>query len=576
MFTHDIVIVGGGGAGLRAAIAAAEISNKLSIALVSKVYPMRSHTVSAEGGTAAVLREYDSLELHAKDTIFGADFVADQDGVEAFVKEAPGELIQLEHWGCPWSRDPDGRVSARSFGGMSVDRTLFAADKTGFHLLHTLFQTSLKYDNIIRYDECFLTSLLVNDGKVCGVTSINLYTGRVEAIVGKAVILCTGGGGRIFPFTTNAAINTGDGMAAAYRAGVALKDMEFVQYHPTGLPGTGILITEASRGEGGWLKNKDGYRYLQDYGLGPPTDKPTHRKMELGPRDILSRCHMQELAKGRTFEGPYGHYVHLDLRHLGEEIINQKLPFVRELASKYVGIDPVYEPIPVRPVVHYMMGGISTDINAKTTLPGLYAAGETACVSINGANRLGSNSLTELLVFGTRAGRAAAAYAGTVSSPASAAIDALAADEQRRLDRQFLRKDGGKERIATVRQEMQKTMEEGAGIYRDEEKMQKTCKTLRTLRERFKDIIIEDRGSTFNTEVMNALELDFMLDVAEAVANSALSRRESRGSHTRTDFPKRDDEHFLKHTLAYRTPDGPKIDYLPVTITRWQPEERKY
>ena len=576
MFTHDIVIVGGGGAGLRGAIAAAEVSRKLSIALVSKVYPMRSHTVSAEGGTAAVLREYDSLDLHAKDTIFGADFLADQDAVEAFVKEAPGELIQLEHWGCPWSRDPDGRVSSRSFGGMSVDRTLFAADKTGFHLLHSLFQTSLKYDNIIRYDECFLTSLMVDDGKVCGVTSINLYTGRVEVIAGKAVILCTGGGGRIFPFTTNAAINTGDGMAAAYRAGVALKDMEFVQYHPTGLPGTGILITEASRGEGGWLKNKDGYRYLQDYGLGPPTDRPTHRKMELGPRDILSRCHMQELAKGRTFEGPYGHYVHLDLRHLGEEIINKKLPFVRELASKYVGIDPVYEPIPVRPVVHYMMGGISTDINAKTTLPGLYAAGETACVSINGANRLGSNSLTELLVFGTRAGRAAAASASTASAPASAAIDALAADEQRRLDRQFLRKEGGKEKIATIRQEMQKTMEEGAGIYRDEEKMEKTCKVLRTLRERFKDIIIEDRGSTFNTEVMNALELDFMLDVAEAVANSALIRRESRGSHTRTDFPKRDDENFLKHTLAYRTPDGPKIEYLPVTITRWQPEERKY
>ena len=467
-------------------------------------------------------------------------------------------------------------MSVRSFGGMSVDRTLFAADKTGFHLLHSLFQTSLKYDNITRYDECFLTSLLVDDGKVCGVTSINLYTGRVEAIVGKAVILCTGGGGRIFPFTTNAAINTGDGMAAAYRAGVALKDMEFVQYHPTGLPGTGILITEASRGEGGWLKNKDGYRYLQDYGLGPPTDKPTHRKMELGPRDILSRCHMQELAKGRTFEGPYGHYVHLDLRHLGEEIINTKLPFVRELASKYVGIDPVYEPIPVRPVVHYMMGGISTDINAKTTLPGLYAAGETACVSINGANRLGSNSLTELLVFGNRAGRAAAAHATNVAAPASAAIEALAADEQRRLDRQFLRKDGGKERIATVRQEMQKAMEEGAGIYRDEQKMEQACRTLKTLRERFKHIIIEDRGSTFNTEVMNALELDFMLDVAEAVANSALLRRESRGSHTRTDFPKRDDENFLKHTLAYRTPDGPKIEYLPVTITRWTPEERKY
>jgi fumarate reductase flavoprotein subunit len=576
MYTHDIVVVGGGGAGLRAAIAAAEASKQLSIAVVSKVYPMRSHTVSAEGGTAAVLREFDSLDLHAKDTIFGADFLADQDAVEAFVKEAPGELIQLEHWGCPWSRDPDGRVSVRSFGGMSVDRTLFAADKTGFHLLHTLFQTSLKYDNIIRYDECFLTSLLADDGKVRGVTAINLYTGQVEVIAGKAVILCTGGGGRVFPFTTNAAIKTGDGMALAYRAGVPLKDMEFVQYHPTGLPGTGILITEASRGEGGWLKNKDGYRYLQDYGLGPPTEKPTHRKMELGPRDILSRCHMQELAKGRTFEGPHGHYVHLDLRHLGEEVINKKLPFVRELAHKYVGIDPVYEPIPVRPVVHYMMGGVSTDTNAKTSLEGFYAAGETACVSINGANRLGSNSLTELLVFGSRAGRSAAEYVRSQPALQSARLSAMAADEQRRLDRQFLRKEGGRERIATIRQEMQKAMEEGVGIYRDEEKMQKTCGMLRSLRERFEDIIIEDRGSTFNTEIISALELDFMLDVAEAVANSALKRKESRGSHTRTDFPKRDDTNFLKHTLAHRTPDGPRIEYLPVTITRWQPEERKY
>jgi fumarate reductase flavoprotein subunit len=576
MYTHDIVIVGGGGAGLRAAIAAAETSKRLSIAIVSKVYPMRSHTVSAEGGTAAVMREFDNLDLHAKDTIFGADFLADQDAVEAFVNEAPGELIQLEHWGCPWSRDPDGRVSVRSFGGMTVDRTLFAADKTGFHLLHALFQTSLKYDNIVRYDECFLTSLLVDDGKVRGVTTINLYTGQVEVIAGKAVILCTGGGGRVFPFTTNAAINTGDGMALAFRAGVPLKDMEFVQYHPTGLPGTGILITEASRGEGGWLKNKDGYRYLQDYGLGPPTDTPTHRKMELGPRDILSRCHMQELAKGRTFEGPYGHYVHLDLRHLGEEMINKKLPFVRELATKYVGIDPVYEPIPVRPVVHYMMGGVSTDINARTIFEGLYAAGETACVSINGANRLGSNSLTELLVFGKRAGRNAAEYAGTQAVPSSAPLEALAADEQRRLDQQFLKKSGGKERIATIRQQMHKAMDEGAGIYRDEEKMQKTCNELRSLRQRFKDIIIEDRGSTFNTELISAFELDFMLDVAETVANSALRRKESRGSHTRTDFPKRDDENYLRHTLAHRTADGPRIEYLPVKITRWQPEERKY
>src|SRR5881296_586222 len=464
-YQHDLLVIGGGGAGLRAAIAAAEESNRLSIAVLSKVYPMRSHTVSAEGGTAAVMRENDSLDTHAKDTIFGSDFLADQDVVEAFVKEAPGEVIQLEHWGCPWSRDPDGRVSVRPFGGMTVNRTLYAADKTGFHMLHALFQTSLKYEKITRYDEWFATSLLIEDGKVSGVTALNLHDGQMRPIVAKAVIMCTGGAGRIFPFTTNAAIKTGDGMAMAYRAGVALKDMEFVQYHPTGLPGTGILITEASRGEGGWLKNKDGYRYLQDYGLGPPTDKPTHRKMELGPRDILSRCHMQEYAKGRTFDGPYGHYVHLDLRHLGEEMINKKLPFVRELASKYVGIDPVYEPIPVRPVVHYMMGGISTDINTKTTLKGLYATGEAACVSLNGGNRLGSNSLTELLVFGTRAGRAAAAYTTRASAPITAKIQALAADEQRRLDRQFFKKDGGKERIAAIRQEMQKAMEEGAGIY---------------------------------------------------------------------------------------------------------------
>jgi fumarate reductase flavoprotein subunit len=576
MLMHDIILVGGGGAGLRAAIAAAEQSRKLSIAVVSKVYPMRSHTVSAEGGTAAVLRDYDNLDLHAKDTIFGADFLADQDAVEAFIKEAPAELLQLEHWGCPWSRDPDGRVSVRAFGGMTVDRTAFAADKTGFHMLHALFQTSLKYDNVVRYDEFYATSLMVDNGKVRGVTAINIYNGQLEVLAGKAIILCTGGGGRIFPFTTNAAIKTGDGMALAYRAGVPLKDMEFVQYHPTGLPGTGILITEASRGEGGWLKNKDGYRYLQDYGLGPPTDEPVHRKMELGPRDILSRCHMQEFYKGRTFEGPYGHYVHLDLRHLGEDKIDKKIPFVRELAHKYVGIDPVHEPIPVRPVVHYMMGGIHTDMNGKTPLEGLYAAGETACVSINGANRLGSNSLTECLVFGARAGRAAAQYAVTQPLVTSNPLAALARDEQQHLDRQFLKKTDGKERIATIRQEMQTAMEAGAGIYRKEEEMKKTCDALRELRERFSNIAIDDKGEVFNTQVIAALELDCMLDVAEAVAHSALNRKESRGSHTRTDFPKRDDQNFLKHTLAHRTAQGPRIEYLPVKITRWQPEERKY
>jgi len=574
-YQHDVLIIGGGGAGLRAAIAAAEESNRLSVAVLSKVYPMRSHTVSAEGGTAAVLRENDSLDMHARDTIFGSDFLADQDVVETFVREAPAEVIRLEHWGCPWSREVDGRVSVRAFGGMTVNRTLYAADKTGFHMLHALFQTSLKYDTIVRYDEWFATSLLVDDGKVGGVAAINLHDGQVRAIAAKAIIICTGGAGRVFPFTTNASIKTGDGMALAYRAGVALKDMEFVQYHPTGLPGTGILMTEASRGEGGYLKNKDGYRYLQDYGLGPATDKPVHRKMELGPRDILSRCHIQEHRKGRTFEGPYGHYVHLDLRHLGEKVIDKKLPFVRELARNYVGIDPVYEPIPVRPVLHYMMGGVSTDVNGLTSLAGLYAAGEAACVSINGANRLGSNSLTELLVFGARAGRAAAREA--LARPALKAnpLAQLASDERKRLEQRIFRAEGH-ERIADLRDAMQKAMEEGAGIYRDRPTMEKTCQTLRTLRERFARIGLSDRDAIFNTEVIAALELDCMLDVAETIAHSALAREESRGSHTRTDFPKRDDARFLKHTLAYHTPRGPRIDYLPVTITRWPPEERKY
>src|SRR5213593_170841 len=576
MVTHDIILIGGGGAGLRAAIAAAEQSNKLSIAVVSKVYPMRSHTVSAEGGTAGVMRDFDSLDLHAKDTIFGADFLADQDAVEAFVQEAPGELIQLEHWGCPWSRDPDGRVSVRSFGGMTVDRTLFAADKTGFHLLHSLFQTSLKYESIVRYDECFLTSLLIDDGKVRGVTSINLYTGKVEVIAGKSVILCTGGGGRIFPFTTNAAINTGDGMAAAYRAGVPLKDMEFVQYHPTGLPGTGILITEAARGEGGILLNKDGYRYLQDYGLGPPEPWPRLRAMELGPRDKLSQAFVHEMHKGRTFAGPYGDYVHLDVRHLGEEKINTKIPFVRELAHRYMGIDPVHEPIPVRPVVHYMMGGVHTDVSGATPLPGLYAAGEAACVSINGANRLGSNSLTECLVFGARAGRHAAAFASQHPPRDRAALAAQTSDEAQRIAANFIRKDTGSERVASLRAEMTRAMEEGVGIYRDEASVRKTCDVLHALRDRFPNVRLDDRSLSFNTELIAALELDFMLDVAEAVAHSALARTESRGSHQRTDHPRRDDTRFLKHTLAYRTDGPPRIDYLDVVITRWPPAERVY
>ncbi len=551
---HDVLLVGGGGAGLRAAIAIAETNPRLDIAVVSKVYPMRSHTVSAEGGAAGVIGRDDSLDEHAYDTISGGDWLSDQDAVEAFVKEAPEELLRLEHWGCPWSREPDGRIAVRSFGGMKKMRTWYAADKTGFHMLHTLFQTTLKFASIARYDEWFVTKLLVDDGRVQGAVAI----------------------GRVFPFTTNANIKNGDGMALAFRAGAPLKDMEFVQYHPTGLPFTGILITEAARSEGGYLLNKDGYRYLQDYKLGKPEPRPVLRSMELGPRDRLSQAFVKEQEKGRTLEGPYGPYVNLDLRHLGEKVINTKLPFVRELSLKYQHIDPVKEMIPVRPVVHYMMGGVHTDLNGATPLPGLYAAGEVACVSINGANRLGSNSLPELLVFGARAGRAAADYASRQEDPGPAVL-LQGVDEKRRLEQELLHRTDGRERVAPLRTEMQKTMEASAGIYRSGPALAQATDKLRQLRERLRAVALEDHSRTFNTELTAALELSFMFDVAEAIAHSALNRQESRGAHQRTDFPARDDARFLAHSLVHRGADGScRVDYLPVTITRWPPGERVY
>jgi len=561
---------------LRAAIAAAEVNPKLSIGVVSKVYPMRSHTVSAEGGAAGVAKPDDSLDEHAYDTISGGDWMSDQDAVEAFVKEAPQELLQLERWGCPWNREPDGHIAVRAFGGMKKRRTWFAADKTGFHMLHTLFQTTLKYDPITRYDEWFVTRLLVDDGRVQGVVAIELMSGKIQAITAKAVILCTGGCGRIFPFTTNANIKNGDGMALAYRAGAPLKDMEFLQYHPTGLPFTGILITEAARAEGGYMLNKDGYRYLQDYNLGTPEAKPVLRSMELGPRDRLSQAFVKEDQKGRTIQTPYGSIVHLDLRHLGEKLIDARLPFVRELCLKYQNVDPVKELIPVRPVVHYMMGGASTDIDGATPLAGLFAAGEVACVSINGANRLGSNSLPECLVFGARAGRAAAHYASSQPAPNGKAM-AQANDERVRLESEFLNKTGGRERISTIRTEMQSTVEKSAGIYREQSLLSEGAAKLRDLQERYQDISLDDRSHTFNTELESALELGFMLDVAESIVQCALHRTESRGAHQRTDYPARDDEKFLAHSLHYRNPDGSsRVEYKPVTITRWPPGERVY
>ncbi|HEY5881132.1 MAG TPA: fumarate reductase (quinol) flavoprotein subunit [Nakamurella sp.] len=574
---HDVVVVGGGGAGLRAAIAIVQANPRLNVAMVSKVYPMRSHTVSAEGGAAAVIAVDDTLDEHAQDTVSGSDWLCDQDAVEAFVAEAPRELLQLERWGCPWSRTDDGHVAVRAFGGMRKLRTWFAADKTGFHLLHTLFQTCLQYEQITRYDEWFVTELLVDENQVHGVVAIDVATGRIEAITGRSVVLCSGGCGRVFPFSTNGNIKTGDGMALAYRAGARLKDMEFVQYHPTGLPFTGILITEAARAEGGWLLNKDNYRYLQDYDLGKPEPTPVLRSMELGPRDRLSQAFVHEQERGRTVQTPHGPVVYLDLRHLGEQVIDRKLPFVRELCLQYERIDPVHELIPVRPVQHYMMGGVHTDINGATGLTGLFAAGEVACVSINGANRLGSNSLPELLVFGRRAGLAAAEHAVENAAEPGPAVLAQAADERRRLERDLLSPREGPERIADIRAEMHRTMERSAGIYRDAGSLAAGADTLRELQERIRKATIQDASRTFNTELLAGLELSFMLDVAETMIACARRREESRGAHQRTDFPTRDDERFLKHSMVTREADGnPRVDYLPVTITRWPPGERVY
>ncbi len=502
--SHDVVLIGGGGAALRAAIAVSESNPKLSVAVVSKVYPMRSHTVSAEGGAAGVIAEDDTLDEHAYDTISGGDWLSDQDCVEIFVNEVPKELLRLDNWGCPWSRRDDGKVAVRPFGGMKKMRTWFAADKTGFHMLHTLFQTSLRYP-VTRYDETFVTKLIVEDGRVCGVVAIELKSGKVRLITCKAVIICTGGCGRVFPYTTNANICTGDGMALAYEAGAPLKDMEMVQYHPTGLPFTGILITEASRAEGGYLLNKDGYRYLQDYNLGKPHKDPVFRSMELGPRDRLSQAFVKEMEKGRTIKGPYGDVVHLDLRHLGEEKINAKLPMVRELCVKYENIDPVHELVPVRPVQHYMMGGVHTDTSGATPIKGLYAAGEAACVSLNGANRLGSNSLGELLVFGARAGRSAAEYASSAPAPGANPVLAFGADEERRIESEYLRKTGGSEKISALREAMQHTMEVGAGIYRTRASLAEAAGKIAEMQGRYKAISMEDRSLAFNTQLVAAL-----------------------------------------------------------------------
>ncbi|MGF1874382.1 fumarate reductase (quinol) flavoprotein subunit [Photobacterium frigidiphilum] len=577
--TTDIAVIGAGGAGLRAAIAAAEANPDLEIALISKVYPMRSHTVAAEGGSAAVIKDEDSLDNHFNDTVGGGDWLCEQDVVEYFVENATREMTQLEQWGCPWSRKENGDVNVRRFGGMKVERTWFAADKTGFHMLHTLFQTSIKYKQINRFDEYFVVDLLVEDGQAQGLVAIHMSEGELICIKAKSVVLATGGAGRVYNCNTNGGIVTGDGMAMAFRHGVPLRDMEFVQYHPTGLPGTGILMTEGCRGEGGIMLNKNGYRYLQDYGMGPetPIGEPKNKYMELGPRDKVSQAFWHELQKGNTIKHPLGDVVHLDLRHLGKEYLHERLPFICELSKAYVNVDPAEEPIPIRPTVHYTMGGIETDKNNETRIAGLFAVGECSSVGLHGANRLGSNSLAELVVFGRLAGEGAAKRAVEFKGWNEASITKQIQAVQARID--ALMSQEGDESWSDIRTEMGHSMEAGCGIYREESLMQATVDKLAELRERYKKISIKDKGKVFNTDLLYAIEIGYGLEVAETMAHSAILRRESRGAHQRLDdnCTERDDVNYLKHSLAFYNGDkAPRIEYSDVKITKSQPKARLY
>ena len=565
ILTHDIVIVGAGLAGLRAAVEASETSGgKLDIAVISKVHPMRSHSVCAQGGTAAVLREGDSFELHAWDTVKGADFLADQDVVEFFVQRAPREIIKLERWGCPWTRAEDGRIAQKPFGGHSYPRACYAADMTGLMEMRTLYGRATAYDNITFYDEWMVTKLIVDGGVARGLTAIELKTGEMHAFRAKAFIFATGGIGRVYAFTTFSHTATGDGMAIAYRAGLPLADMEFVQFHPTGLVPHGILISEAARSAGGRLLNVKGERFMKRY---------APEKMELAPRDIVARAEQREMDEGRGFTGPYGPYIALDLTFMDEDEFKEKLPQIYELAVKFAGVNPAEEPIPVRPAAHYAMGGIRANIRTETPVKGVYAAGECACYGLHGANRLGSNSTIDCLVFGAVAGEQAAKLAMKNGLP-ELPKEPLEAEEKRVFD--GILGNEGDEHVPVLREELRNTMQEKVFIFRHGDQLQEALKIVRSLRERYKNIGIEDKGRVFNMALVHALELDFMLDVAEVIIVSALARKESRGAHYRLDYPQRDDENWLKHTLAYWTPEGPRLEYEPVRITKWKPVARKY
>ena len=550
MITHDILIVGAGLAGMRAAIAAPPDVN---VALLSKVHPVRSHSVAAQGGINAAIGEQDSWEAHAYDTAKGGLYLGDQDAIEAMCREAPQDILELERMGVIFSRTPEGRIAQRPFGGAGFPRTCYAADRTGHALLHAMYEQLMKRRCRV-YEEWYVTALLVENGRCCGVVAWDLVHGGLQALRAKAVILATGGSGRIFSTSTNAVINTGDGMALADRAGIPLEDMEFVQFHPTTLKDTGILITEGARGEGGYLLNTLGERFMKRY---------APEQMELATRSTVSLAIGQEIQEGRGVDG----CVLLDLRHLGRARIFERLPQIRELALEFAGLDPIETPIPIRPGAHYQMGGVKANAWGETDMPGLFAAGECACLSVHGANRLGGNSLLETIVFGRRAGTRAAESIRDCHLPP--VPDAILQSETQRV--KVLLINPGPERAWQIRDDLGKTMSLNLGIFRTKQSMQEAMDAIQALKLRAQHMCIQDKGRIFNTDLIQALELQCLLEIADTIVVSALGREESRGAHYRADFPARNDNGWLRHTLNHRHADGPHLTYAPVTITRFPP-----
>jgi succinate dehydrogenase / fumarate reductase flavoprotein subunit len=565
---HDVLILGAGLAGLRAAVEISrQLKGKVDIGIVSKVQLMRAHSVCAEGGTAAVLRteEGDSRDLHAWDTVKGADFLADQDVVHRFVNTIPDEILQLDHWGIPWTRDEHGRIAQRAFGGHSYPRATLAADKTGFFEMQTLYDTLQRYQCFKRYDELFITDMLVEDGQFAGLLGIHALSGETVHLCAKALLIATGGGGTLYGFTTYSQSVTGDGMAMAYRAGLPLEDMEFLQFHPTGLVPSGILMTEACRGEGGYLRNAKGERFMERY---------APKLLELAPRDMVSRAEMTEIIEGRGFSRSDGlDFLHLDLTHLGADKINRRLPLIREVCIKFVDLDPITKPIPIRPVAHYSMGGIECDINGLTRMPNVWVAGEASCVSLHGANRLGSNSTAECLVWGGIAGSEIAKALVRLKAPVQAS-DAKVKQASQHIADVWARE--GKENLYQLRWELRSIMDKNLGVFRTGADIQNGVTKIREIRDRSRRAPVADKAKIYNSNLFHALELENLVDLAEVTAVGALAREESRGGHARRDFATRDDAKFLKHTLAWRTDSAPRLDYKPVTITTWKPVERKY